>query len=87
MAAKKKSATYDNVIRQWIGEAVDQKKLLILMVDDYTNMHTKHRPQDLNQTQISKKVTLLLKRFDMPAIPRLRNHNAKDDGNVDFTSF
>ena len=39
------------------------------MVDDYTNVHTKHRPKDLNPNQISKKATLLLKRFDHAAIP------------------
>ena len=82
MAAKKKSATY-YVIRQWIGEAVDQKKLLILMVDDYSNIHTKYRLQDLNSTQISKKATLLLKWFDMPAISPVGRPGANKPAGVD----
>ena len=65
----KKSETCDSVIKEWIADTIQQEKLLVFMVDDYTNVHTKHRPKDLNPNQISKKATLLLKRFDHAAIP------------------
>ena len=63
--------------------SVDQKKLLILMVDNYPNIHTKHRPQVLNPTQISKKATLLLKRFDIPAISSVGLPTANNPAGVD----
>ena len=62
--------SYEGLVRSWIQDAMNRSAMLVFMVDDYTNVHTKHRPTETNPTVVSHKATLLLKRFDdVKAIP------------------
>ena len=48
---------------------------MILMIDDYTNIHSLQRPKDpSNPTNVARMATILLKKFpNINAIPRLSN--------------
>ena len=65
-------------MKKKLGEMLDHLtrpkcSLLVFMVDDYTNIHTRHRPTTKVPLSVSQKATLLLKRYnDIPALPVLR---------------
>ena len=62
--------SYDTLVKSWIQDAVNRSVMLVVMVDDYTSIHMKHRPKETNPTAVSNKASLLLKRFDdVNAIP------------------
>ena len=56
-------AKIDKIIRQ----AMRDKKLIVVIIDDYSNIHTRRRPQD-NPANISHMATVILRVFDLPAI-------------------
>ena len=70
---------YESLVQGWIEDAVYRSFLLAFMVDDYTNVHTMHRPTGDLPSVVSKKATLLLKRFDdtsaIPVDPLKPAHN------------
>ena len=47
---------------------------MIFLIDDYHNIHTKHRPKDKTQTQAIHMTTLLLKVF--AEVQAVSNHEA-----------
>ncbi len=62
--------SYKEMVKSFIDKAKSNGSLLVFMVDDYTNIHTKHRPTSVVPTVVSHKATLLLKCFDnIKAIP------------------
>ena len=66
----KSSIIHDNAIREFINDATQKKALLVFMVDDFTNAHTKRRPTDQKTSVASNMATLLLKKFNVrSAIP------------------
>ena len=66
----KSSKIHDNAIREFINDATQKKALLVFMVDDFTNVHTKRRPTDQKTSVASNMATILLKKFnDGSAIP------------------
>ncbi|XP_065054170.1 uncharacterized protein LOC135682973 [Rhopilema esculentum] len=68
----KLSFNHDKAVSTFVSEAVENKDLLVLMIDDYTNIHTKSRPNDAETSTAISMATILLKRFQgVPAIPSL----------------
>ena len=66
----KSAKNHDNVVREFITDAAEKRAMLVFMVDDFTNVHTKRRPTDQKTSTASNMATLLLKRFnDGSAIP------------------
>ena len=64
------SKNHDILVSQFISEACASKDLLVLMIDDYTNIHAKRRPNDEMTSTARSMATILLKRFrGIPAIP------------------
>ena len=66
---QKLASSHSNTVKGFIDETIRMKCLLVLMIDDYTNIHTKHRPLDSTTSTARSMATILLKRFpDVPAI-------------------
>ena len=64
------SKNHDMLVSQFISEACASKDLLVLLIDDYTNIHTKRRPNDEMTATARNMATILLKRLrGIPAIP------------------
>ena len=66
---RKTADRYVARVQSFIDDAIDRKCLLVLMVDDYTNIHTKQRPKDQETSSAKKMATILLKKF--PTIPAI----------------
>eukprot|EP00794_Sanderia_malayensis_P020709 gene20709-22741_t len=57
-------------VKQFFSNAADNNHFLVFFVDDYHNIHTKHRPSEKKQTQAVHMATLLVKEFkNIKAIP------------------
>ena len=59
--AKLSSSSHSNTVVNFIQSAIENNQFLILCIDDYHNIHTKHRPEVKTQTQTIHMSTLLLK--------------------------
>ena len=82
--AKVVSFSYESLVQGWIEDAVYKRSLLVFMVDDYTNIHTMHRPTTEIPLSVSQKATLLLKRYDdIPALPVGEMSNVHNPVGVD----
>ena len=55
--AKVVSFSYESLVQGWIEDAVYKRSLLVFMVDDYTNIHTMHRPTTEVPLSVSQKAT------------------------------
>ena len=58
-----------SVFNATVADAIKNQKLLILFIDDYTKVHTKHRPKDDVTSVGDNMCTIAIKVFDTPAIP------------------
>ena len=66
----KAASDHERVVLEFVQEAYEQKDLLVLMIDDYTDIHTKQRPKDQETSTATSMATILLKRLPgVPAIP------------------
>ena len=63
-AAKSSASSYPNSLVKFFQDAVNNEKLVVVMIDDYHNIHTKHRPESKTQTNAVHMSTLLVKVFD-----------------------
>ena len=60
----------DNVA-SFFQDVVEKKHFLVFCIDDYHNIHMKHRPEESKQTQAVHMSTLLVKLFpNIKAIPK-----------------
>ena len=50
-------------VKKVFDDAVQEKKLIAIFIDDYHNIHTHHRPSTSKQTQVTHMATLLIKVF------------------------
>ena len=50
-------------MKDFISDAIDRKALLILMIDDFTNIHTKRRPTDHITSKARNMAKILMKWF------------------------
>lgn len=62
-ASKSSAANHLSNLADFIANVVDKKQFLVFLIDDYHNIHTKHRPEEKTQTQVVHMATLLLKIF------------------------
>ena len=72
-AATKSSASFhlDNVA-SFFQEVVEKKHFLVVCIDDYHNIHTKHPPETKTQSQAVHMSTLLVKTFpSVKAVPEV----------------
>ena len=60
---------------QFVAQAIENKWLLVLIVDDYTSIHTKRRPQDDKLSNAKTMCTIVVK--DYPSIPVIKAPPAK----------
>jgi len=59
----------------FIQEAIQNKWLLVLIIDDFTVVHSKQRPQNEKVSQAKTMCTIVVKAFQqIPAIPRKHAH-------------
>ena len=72
----KTAANHGKIVSEFIdiNEASRNKDLLVLMIDYYTNIHTKQRPSTEETSTARSMATILLKRFSgLLAIPAERS--------------
>ena len=75
-ALKSSASSHLNSLSQFFQDAVDNKQFLVVMIDDYHNIHTKHRPESKTQTQAVHMSTLLVKVFpNISAISKRENQS------------
>lgn len=75
-ALKSSASSHLNSLSQFFQDAVDNKQFLVVMIDDYHNIHTKHRPESKTQTQAVHMSTLLVKVFpNVSAISKDENQS------------
>ena len=63
----KDSSEHHEIVNAWIDLAIKQKRLLVINIDDYTNVHNKKRPIK-GTSQANKMCTILLKKYDVEAV-------------------
>ena len=61
--SRKMSLSHYESVNKFFQEAISNKHLVVIFIDDYLNIHTNHRPTDIAQTQPIHMATLLLKSF------------------------
>ena len=61
--AKSLAASQSNNLVSFFQEAVQSKQFIVVMIDDYHNIHTKHRTEKKTQTDTVHMATLLVKAF------------------------
>eukprot|EP00112_Aurelia_sp_Birch-Aquarium-sp1_P011254 Seg2367.2 transcript_id=Seg2367.2/GoldUCD/mRNA.D3Y31 product="NIF3-like protein 1" protein_id=Seg2367.2/GoldUCD/D3Y31 len=70
-AAKSSASSHPRSLVKFFQDAVSNEKLIVVMIDDYHNIHTKHRPKSKTQTNAVHMSTLLVKVFnDVDAISK-----------------
>ena len=62
-AAKSLAASHSNNLVSFFQEAVQSKQFIVVMIDDYHNIHTKHCHEKKTQTDTVHMATLLVKAF------------------------
>ena len=67
--SKEMSLGHLNTVQKVLNDAKANEKLVTLFIDDHHNIHTHHRPSSDTQTQVVHMATLLIKVFDVNAIP------------------
>ena len=64
------SKNHDILVSQFMSEACASKDLPVIMIDDYTDIHAKRRPNDEMTSTAHSMATIILKRFrGIPTIP------------------
>ena len=58
----KDSSEHHKIVNEWIDLAIKQKTLLVMNIDDYTNVHTKKRPIK-GTSQANKMCTIVLRKI------------------------
>ena len=57
------SLSHYESVNKFFQEAISNKHMVVIFIDDYHNIHTNHRPTDIAQTQPIHMAALLLKSF------------------------
>ena len=71
---KSSSLSHNNHVLTFIESALENNQFMIFCIDDYHNIHTRHRPESTRQTQAIHMATLLLKVFpEIEAVPKYGN--------------
>ena len=64
------SASHLDRVKRFFQTAIENEQFIIFCIDDYHNIHTKHRPESKTQTQSVHTSTLLIKVFpNIKAVP------------------
>ena len=67
--AKSLSENHCTVFKHFIQDAIEHKWLLVLIIDDFTSIHTKRRPQGDKASEVTSMCTIVVKAFkNIPAI-------------------
>ena len=57
--SKTKVFEHQNIVKKFIDEAIEKSEFMILMIDDYTNIHSLQRPKDpSNPTNVARMATI-----------------------------
>ena len=73
-SAKLSASSHTTNLASFFENIVAKKQFLAIFIDDYHNIHTKHRPESKTQTQAIHMATLLVKVFpNVAAIPKVQD--------------
>lgn len=74
-------------LESFINDAIHNKWLLVLVIDDYTSIHTKRRPEDQTVSEAKSMCTMIVKAFkQIPAIESNNVNSIHDSNGVDIES-
>ena len=69
----------------FITTATDRKWLIVLIIDDFTAIHTKRRPQEEKLSEAKTMCTIVVKAFkDIPAVPVTHALCTHDQNGIDI---
>ena len=81
------SASHYQSFETFVAQAIEQKWLLVLVIDDYTSVHTKRRPLDEKPSEAKTMCTIVVKAFkDIPAISIDHASTVHDLNGIDIES-
>ena len=63
------SETHKTRIDKLVTQAIKEKEMIVIIMDDYTNIHVRRRQDAVQQNNISHMATVLMRIFDLPVIP------------------
>eukprot|EP00795_Rhopilema_esculentum_P002552 gene2552-748_t len=81
---RKLSVENEDVVKAIVQKAVENEWLIVLIIDDYTTVHTKHRPKT-NTSTAAKMCTIVCRVFpQIQAIPLTTPQNLHNPSGVDI---
>ena len=82
------SASHLDRVKGFFQTVIEKEQFIIFCIDDYHNIHTKHRPESKTQTQAVHTTTLLVKVFpNIQAVPNDYIHPILPANPVEETSL
>ena len=81
---RKLSVKNEDVVKAIAQKAIENKSLIVLIIDDYTTVHTKHRPKT-NTSTAAKMWTIICRVFpQIQAIPLTTPQNLHNPSGIDI---
>ena len=81
------SESHFKSFEDFITEATEHKWLIVLIIDDFTAIHTKRRPQEDKSSEAKTMCTIVVKAFkDIPAVPVKQALCIHDQQGIDIES-
>ena len=81
------SESHFKSFEDFITEATERKWLIVLIIDDFTTIHTKRRPQKDKSSEAKTMCTIVVKAFkDIPAVPVQQALCIHDQHGIDIES-
>lgn len=81
------SESHFKSFEDFITEATEHKSLIVLIIDDFTAIHTKRRPQEDNSSEAKTMCIIVVKAFkDIPAVPVKQALCIHDKHGIDIES-
>ncbi|KAL9975509.1 hypothetical protein ACROYT_G012678 [Oculina patagonica] len=81
------SECHSQSFEDFVKQAIEFKWLLVLIIDDYTSVHTKKRPQNDESSEAKRMCTIVVKAFkDIPAVTVDQANCVHDQNGIDIES-
>ena len=78
--------THFQSFEHFVTEAIEHKWLLVLVIDDYTSVHSKRRPLNEKPSEAKTMCTMVVKAFNIPAISVEQANVIHDVNGIDIES-
>ena len=78
--------THFQSFEHFVTEAIEHKWLLVLVIDNYTSVHSKRRPLNEKPSEAKTMCTMVVKAFNIPAISVEQANVIHDKNGIDIES-